>query len=240
MEKGWDLVWKRTSAAPQTGCPASILELWWQVVAVYSQQLQPLAFLYQPPQPSSTSTFHHSHLVFSFARIQNHFHVNGHSSELCSSVLSCPAMGTHRAPACLWHRWREMALLGTIRLQLLGDNWACGAHLCGDVPRYSPWPGDGSWGSGGTCGSQWPALTRPLPQLLHSSVPIFLWSGCWAKHAAGHHCLRCCHLETKKKGYVRERETQENILHIFSGKIRHQYCKVRGVTFHSSLKTHIY
>lgn len=36
------------------------------------------------------------------------------------------------------------------------------------------------------------------------------------------------------------RKTQENILNIFSGKIRHQYCEVRGVTFHSSLKTHIY
>lgn len=39
---------------------------------------------------------------------------------------------------------------------------------------------------------------------------------------------------------VGRRETQENILHMFSGKIRHHNCKVRGVTFHGSLKTHIY
>lgn len=86
-------------------------------------------------------------------------------------------------------------------------------------------------------GSHWPALTGLLPlPLLCARVPILLWSSCWKEHAAGHHHLGGCHLETGGKDMGRGK-TQENILNISSRKTRHQYCEVRGVIFPSSLKT---
>jgi len=117
--------------------------------------------------------------------------------------------------------------------------WAHGAHPGGTSPDTVPEQVMGAGGAVGPVDLTAPHSPGCFPSSSAAEFPSF--SGA----AAGRNMLLgiiTSGVVTCRKGGkdVGRRKMEENILNLFSGKIRHQYCKVRGVTFHSSLEIHVY
>lgn len=89
-------------------------------------------------------------------------------------------------------------------------------------------------------------LTGLLGCLLHTGVPVSIWNRRWEEHAAGHHHLRGSHLKSRRQrseqSQMERKETQNGEIckNYLISKISLHQCEAGGVTFHSSLKTHVY
>lgn len=89
-------------------------------------------------------------------------------------------------------------------------------------------------------------LTRLLSRLLHTGVHVAICNSRGEEHAAGHHHLRGGHLgsERQRNGerHMERKETQnrEMCKNYLRSKISPHQGEARGVTFHSSLKIHVY
>ena len=154
------------------------------------------------------------------------------SSELPCPALHCPAQGHLDAGT---ERRQPHHVPANCSPQETSRYWR---SLRGEVPNHSPQQMTGASGLGDAWASV-TALTRLLSRLLGGRASIFLRRGRWQKHAAGHHHLWCCHLQTGRWGW-RAKKAQGNIFNIFSGKIKTPALYSQSIAFHSSLKTHVY
>lgn len=90
------------------------------------------------------------------------------------------------------------------------------------------------------------SLTGLLSCLLHTGVHVAICNSRGEEHAAGHHHLRGGHLGSQRRRneerQMERKETQsrEMCKNYLRSKISPHQCKARGVTFHSSLKIHVY
>lgn len=119
------------------------------------------------------------------------------------AALSCPACPAQGQPGAITERRQPHCAPANCSPCETSRYWRSPR---GDVPSHSPQRVTGARGLGDTWASA-AALTRLLPRLLGGGAPVLLRSGCWQKHAAGHHHLRCCHLQTGRWGQREKKST---------------------------------